>query len=153
MRSYFISGAAALALLLGACQQDVVVTTPTTPPVSGYVENDTPAPTSANTVDPVPVRDMRLDSSARPLWLRQRIQNILAVRKRNPAIRISRYKYEDKTVYYESAPCCDQQSTLYDDQGKVLCHPEGGITGRGDGRCGDFDKRKTNELLVWQDPR
>jgi hypothetical protein len=153
MRSLLLSGAAGLALLLAACQQDVVVNTPTTPPVSGYVSDDTAAPTSANTVDPVPERAMRLDSSSRPLWLRQRIQNILSTRKRNPTIRILRYRYRDQTVYYESAPCCDQYSTLYDEKGAVLCHPEGGITGRGDERCANFNKRKTNELLVWQDPR
>jgi len=144
----------ALALLLGACQQDVVVNTPTTPPAEGFVsEPNTPAPTSANTVDAVPARDMRLDSTARPQWLQTRIQNILATRKRNPIIRISRYQYEGQTVYYETAPCCDQQSTLYNVEGTILCHPEGGITGRGDGKCTNFDKRKTNEQLVWQDPR
>jgi len=144
----------ALALLLGGCQQDVVVNTPTTPPAEGFVRDaSTPAPTSTNTVDAVPARDMRLDSTARPQWLQSRIQNILATRKRNPIIRISRYQYEGETVYYETAPCCDQQSTLYTVEGKILCHPEGGITGKGDGKCANFDKRKTNEQLVWQDPR
>jgi hypothetical protein len=81
MRRSFIPFAA-LALLLGACQQDVVVNTPTTPPSEGFVsERDTPAPTSANTVDEVPDRDMRMDTLARPQWLRQRIQTILATRK------------------------------------------------------------------------
>jgi hypothetical protein len=153
MRRSFIPFAA-LALLLGACQQDVVVNTPTTPPSEGFVsERNTPAPTSANTVNEVPDRDMRMDTLARPQWLRQRIQSILATRKRNPIIRIVRYQYNDQTVYYESAPCCDQQSTLYDVKGGILCHPEGGITGKGDGKCANFDKRRSNEQLVWQDPR
>lgn len=144
----------ALALLLSACQQDVVVNTPTTPPSEGFVRDaGTPAPTSTNTVDAVPARDMRLDSTARPQWLQSRIQNILATRKRNPIIRISRYQYEGETVYYETAPCCDQQSTVYNLEGKILCHPEGGITGKGDGKCANFQKRRTNEQLVWQDPR
>ncbi len=144
----------ALALLLNACQQDVVVNTPTTPPSEGFVsEPSTPAPTSTNTVDAVPARDMRLDSTARPQWLQSRIQKILATRKRNPIIRVTRYQFEGETVYYESAPCCDQQSTLYDVKGKVLCHPEGGLTGRGDGECSSFSKRRTDEQLVWQDPR
>ena len=153
MRSLLLSGAAGLALLLGACQQDVVVNTPTTPPSSGFVSDETVAPTSTNTVDALPARDLRLDSTARPLWLRQRIQNISSAHRRSPPIRILRYRYDGETVYYESAPCCDQYSTLYDDKGTVLCHPEGGITGKGDGRCGSFDKRKTNEQLVWQDAR
>ncbi len=153
MRRSFIPFAA-LALLLSACQQDVVVTTPTTQPSEGFVsEPDTPAPTSTNTVDAVPVRDMREDTLARPQWLRNRIQRILATRKRNPIIRIMRYQYQGQPVYYESAPCCDQQSTVYDTKGNVLCHPEGGLTGKGDGECANFDKRKTNEQLVWQDPR
>jgi hypothetical protein len=144
----------ALALLLSACQQDVVVNTPTTPPSEGFVSQpDTPAPTSTNTVDAVPAREMRLDSTARPTWLQNRIQKILATRKRNPIIRVTRYQFEGGTVYYESAPCCDQQSTLYDAKGKILCHPEGGITGRGDGKCSNFNKRRSNEQLVWQDPR
>ena len=154
MRRLLPATAILLSLLLSSCQQDVVVNTPTTPPSQGFVSQpNTPAPTSANTVDAVPAREMRLDSTARPAWLQRRIQNILAERKRNPIIRITRYRYDGETVYYESAPCCDQQSTLYSLQGQVLCHPEGGITGRGDGRCGSFDKRKTNEQLVWQDPR
>ena len=155
MRRLLIPVTATLfSLLLGSCQQDVVVTTPTTPPSEGFVsEPDTPAPTSTNTVDAVPARDMRLDSTARPAWLERRIQSILATRKRNPIIRITRYQYDGETVYYESAPCCDQLSTLYDGRGTILCHPEGGITGKGDSKCGSFDKRKTNEQLVWQDPR
>ena len=153
MRRSFVPFAA-LALLLSACQQDVVVTTPTTQPSEGFVsEPDTPAPTSTNTVDPVPARDMREDTLARPQWLRNHIQRILATRKRNPIIRIIRYQYEGEAVYYESAPCCDQQSTVYNTKGQVLCHPEGGLTGKGDGECANFDKRKTNEQLVWQDPR
>jgi hypothetical protein len=153
MRRSFISFIA-LALSLGACQQDVVVNTPTTPPSEGFVSQpNTPAPTSTNTVDAVPARDMRLDSTARPAWLQTRIQSILATRKRNPIIRVTRYLYNGESVYYESAPCCNQQSTLYDVEGKVLCHPEGGITGRGDGKCSNFQKRRTNEQLVWQDPR
>jgi hypothetical protein len=151
---FFYTPFVALALLLGACQQDVVVNTPTTQPSEGFVSQpNTPAPTSTNTVDAVPARDMREDTLARPQWLRNRIQRILATRKRNPIIRIVRYQYAGQPVYYESAPCCDQQSTVYDTAGKVLCHPEGGLTGKGDGGCANFDKRKTNEQLVWQDPR
>lgn len=144
----------ALALLLGACQQEVVVNTPTTPPAEGFVSQpNTPAPTSTNTIDTRASRELRLDSTARPLWLRQRIQTILAERKRSPTIRILRYRYDGETAYYETAPCCDQYSTLYDARGQVLCHPEGGLTGKGDGRCGNFNKAKTDEQLVWQDPR
>lgn len=32
--------------------------------------------------------------------------------------------------------CCDQLNPMYDDQGRRLCHPSGGLTGQGDGLCG-----------------
>jgi hypothetical protein len=113
----------------------------------------TPAPTSANTVDPVPARVAESDTTARPKWLQARIQSVLSERKRNPIIRILRYQYQGKTVYYQSAPCCDQFRRCSTRPGRVICNPDGGITGKGDGKCPDFEKNKTNEKLVWQDPR
>ena len=148
---------ALLATLLaaGACNRAVTVTTPTTPPNAANVAGtSTPAPTSANTVDPVPVPlPAPTDTSARPDWLQKRIQAVLAERKRNPTVHIYQYQYRGQTVYFQSAPCCDQLTYVFDVKGKVLCNPNGGITGKGDGRCADFDKNKTGEKLVWQDPR
>ncbi|GAC1588937.1 MAG: hypothetical protein NVS3B25_06110 [Hymenobacter sp.] len=146
---------ATLLLLATACApRQVSVTTPTTPPPSGQVNGpDTPAPTSANTVDPVPARVIESDTTARPAWLKARIAAVLAERKRNPITRILRYQYGGQTVYYLSAPCCDQYSNVFDTKGRLICQPDGGITGKGDGKCPDFDKTKTNEKLVWQDPR
>lgn len=141
-------------LLTGACSQPLAVNTPTTPPNSPNVAgNSTPAPTSANTVDPVPNRVAESDTTARPGWLQARIQAVLAERKRNPTVHIYQYQYRGQKVYYQSAPCCDQYSYVFDTKGKVLCNPDGGITGKGDGKCADFDKEKTDEKLVWQDPR
>ena len=142
-------------LLSSACApKQVSVTTPTTPPPSGSVSGtDTPAPTSTNTVDPVNRDVAESDVTARPPWLKQRIAAVLAERKRNPITRILRYDYDGKIVYYISAPCCDQYSDVLDTKGKLICHPDGGITGKGDGQCPDFEKRKSNEKLVWQDPR
>ena len=93
------------------------------------------------------------DTTARPGWLQKRIQAVLAERKRNPTVHIYQYQYRGQTVYFQSAPCCDQLSYVFDVKGKVLCNPDGGITGKGDGKCPDFDKNKTGEKLVWQDPR
>ncbi|MDQ2769324.1 MAG: hypothetical protein M3Y54_02340 [Bacteroidota bacterium] len=148
------SFAAALFLTAACAHQQVSVTTPTSPPPSGMVSGtDTPAPTSANTVDPVTRYVPESDTTARPQWLKQRIAAVLAERKRNPITRILRYEYEGHIVYYISAPCCDQYSQVFDTRGKLICQPDGGITGRGDGKCPDFDKHKANEKLVWQDPR
>lgn len=149
-----LSLAASLLITTACAHQQVSVTTPTTPPEGGQVSGSaTPAPTSANTVDPVYTRVLESDTTARPAWLTTRIKAVLGERKRNPITRILRYSYGGQTVYYISAPCCDQYSEVLDTRGKRVCQPDGGITGKGDSKCPDFDKNKTNEKLVWQDPR
>ena len=146
---------AASLLLTAACaRQQVSVTTPATPPPSGQVSGPaTPALTNPNAANSVPERTAEVDTTARPAWLKARIAAVLAERKGNPPTFIYRYQYGGQLVYYITAPCCDQYSQLYDTKGKLLCQPDGGITGRGDGKCPDFDKKKTNEKLVWKDPR
>lgn len=145
---------AGLLALTSACERHLTVNTPTTPPPSGKVaEQSTPAPTSTNTVDPVPARVAISDTTARPRWLQDRIAAVLNQRRQNPTIRILSYRYRDQTVYYQSAPCCDQFSTVFDSRGRVICQPDGGLTGKGDGKCPDFEKNKSEEKLVWQDPR
>ena len=155
MRLPLFAAATCLALFLNtACNRGVAVTTPTDPPVSGSVNgNDTPNPTSANTTDLRASATAAFDTTARPKWLADRIQYHLAEPKQNPVVQITRYNYKGKVVYYETMGCCDQFSNLYDQKGKMLCHPDGGLTGRGDGQCADFDKNKTSEALVWRDPR
>jgi hypothetical protein len=49
--------------------------------------------------------------------------------------------------------CCDFFSTLFDAQGEIICHPDGGITGHGDGRCPDFFDERENGRIVWTDDR
>jgi hypothetical protein len=62
---------------------------------------------------------------------------------------ITRYTYNGSYVYYFLMPCCDQQNTLYDKKGRVLCVPDGGITGKGDGRCPDFQQQKKDGVQIW----
>ncbi|OON71193.1 hypothetical protein B0919_03025 [Hymenobacter sp. CRA2] len=83
----------------------------------------------------------------------EKIQKHMQAEAQNPRIRILSYQYRGQTVYYETAGCCDQFTTLYDAKGNVLCAPDGGLTGRGDGKCPDFDKNRTAEKLVWEDQR
>ncbi|MFN8310063.1 MAG: hypothetical protein U0T73_08875 [Chitinophagales bacterium] len=72
---------------------------------------------------------------------------------RNPPGSVWRYSYKGRTVYYIPAQCCDQYSELYDDQCNLLCHPDGGFTGKGDGTCTDFATAATGKTEVWTDPR
>ena len=71
----------------------------------------------------------------------------------NPPQSIWRYEYNGEIVYYVPPQCCDQFSILYDSECNFICAPDGGFSGRGDGRCPDFFTNRTNEKLVWKDPR
>ena len=144
-------------LLTSACApKQVSVTTPATPLPAGQMggaSTATPASANGNSITPVPARVTESDTTLRPAWLKARIDAVLAERKRNPLTHIYSYRYKGQNVYYITAPCCDQYSEVFDARGKLLCNPDGGITGKGDGRCHDFEKNKSNEKLVWQDPR
>ncbi len=71
----------------------------------------------------------------------------------DPPRSIFSYSYNGKTVYFIIAPCCDIPSQLFDDAGNLICHPDGGITGKGDGKCSDFFQTRTDEKLIWKDSR
>jgi hypothetical protein len=67
--------------------------------------------------------------------------------KKSPVI--TRYTYNEKIVYYFRMPCCDQMNVLYDSEGKELCKPDGGMTGKGDGKCPDFNANKKDPKQIW----
>jgi hypothetical protein len=71
----------------------------------------------------------------------------------NPPQSIWRYEYKGQEVYFVLAQCCDQYSKLFDATGNLICAPDGGFIGRGDGRCPDFISLRTDGKLIWQDPR
>ena len=88
-----------------------------------------------------------------PIWVEKLIIQFQNKPVGNPPQSIWRYEYNRQTVYYVPPQCCDQPSTLYDANGNIICAPDGGFSGRGDGRCPDFFTNRTNEYLVWKDPR
>ncbi|WP_018476348.1 DUF6970 domain-containing protein [Pontibacter roseus] len=86
-------------------------------------------------------------------WLSDLIRELEEEQPANPPVKVYRYNYNDQEVYYLSGRCCDIPSKLYDVNGNLLCEPDGGITGKGDGRCPDFLETRTNETLIWEDKR
>lgn len=88
-----------------------------------------------------------------PEWVTRLVAKYLSEPVGNPPQSIWRYEYKGQIVYYVPPQCCDQFSVLYDAGGKVLCAPDGGFSGTGDGRCADFNSERKNEKLVWRDPR
>lgn len=88
-----------------------------------------------------------------PRWVADLIERFQAEPIGNPPQSIWRYDYKGQRVYYIPAQCCDKFSRLFDEKGGLLCAPDGGLTGEGDGRCADFFRVRTKETLVWRDPR
>lgn len=90
--------------------------------------------------------------SDNPNWVDDMIKQFKSDPVGNPPLSIWRYEYNGQVVYFVPAHCCDIPGYLYDEDGNVLCNPDGGIKGVGDGRCTDFFTQRTNEQLIWQDP-
>ncbi|WP_018478502.1 DUF6970 domain-containing protein [Pontibacter roseus] len=85
--------------------------------------------------------------------MEDKIRELKAKDVRNPPAAVWQYEYDGQTVYYIPPYCCDVPSQLYDSNCNLICSPDGGFTGRGDGKCNDFFEKRTNERLVWKDAR
>lgn len=91
---------------------------------------------------------------ALPAFLQQLTAGIEAGPATESPASIWSYRYREQTVYYVPPfPCCDRLSVLYDSSGRILCSPDGGLTGDGDGRCADFFAARSAESRVWTDGR
>lgn len=88
-----------------------------------------------------------------PSWLISLIRQLEAQPVASPPAFIARYDYRGEVVYFLPARCCDVWSTVYSTDGAILCHPDGGLGGAGDGRCPAFFAERKNEQIVWRDPR
>jgi hypothetical protein len=122
-----------LFILLSACALSTKQSTPT--PKNAF--------TPANT----------LAAGEYPEWITSLIASYEQDSVGNPPQSIWQYIYNGQTVYYVPPQCCDQYSTLYDANGDLICAPDGGLTGKGDGKCTDFFQERKNEKLIWNDPR
>jgi hypothetical protein len=109
------------------------------------LEKDSLAAVIENSQDSMVMRE--------PACIRDMIQKFKAEEKQNPARSVFRYTYKEKTVYYVPAICCDFFSDLYDDKCNLIAHPDGGFTGRGDGKAEDFKDKRSDGQLIWQDER
>lgn len=88
-----------------------------------------------------------------PLCIEQKITDIKKQAKWNPPATVNEYMYNGKTVYLFSSDCCDQYNMVYDSQCNYVCAPSGGITGKGDSKCPDFNAAAKLVRLVWKDER
>ncbi|MCB0704256.1 MAG: hypothetical protein KDC34_03065 [Saprospiraceae bacterium] len=85
------------------------------------------------------------------------IENLIAEWESNPVTNppssVFQYEYNGMMVYYLPPMNGDIYSNLYNENCEIICHPDGGLTGTGDGQCPDFAKMRKNERLVWKDMR
>jgi len=88
-----------------------------------------------------------------PNWLKNKIKQLKKESVQSPPASVFEYTYKGDRVFYFPARCCDIFSDLYDEQGSLLCHPDGGFTGGGDGQCPDFWQNSTETRLIWKDNR
>ena len=93
------------------------------------------------------------DFKKTPACVREMIEKFSSEEVTNPPRKIYKYNYNGKIVFYVPALCCDFFSDLYDMDCKLIGHPDGGYTGKGDGSFSDFNKVKKNEKLIWEDSR
>ena len=99
------------------------------------------------------IQTVTINQDNPPAWLAQKIAAFQADKPANPPIKIYRYQYQNQPVYYVTSRCCDIPSQLFSVEGQQLCQPDGGYTGKGDGKCTDFFETRTNETLIWEDTR
>jgi hypothetical protein len=86
-------------------------------------------------------------SSNHPAW----VNEVITLTKKNPStmpVTIARYLYRNQTVYYISPTIVDGFSQLFDTKHTLLCAPEGGLTGKGDGQCTDFFQQAKNKAIL-----
>jgi hypothetical protein len=88
-----------------------------------------------------------------PACIKNKIDSFKLKEAHEKPQRVIEYTYKGKKVYYVVMPCCDFFNEVYDDQCNFLGAPDGGFTGKGDGKLPDFFTEVKNEKLVWGTPK
>lgn len=95
----------------------------------------------------------KVEGDSLPVCVTALIEKFKSEERSNPPRSITRFKYKGKFVYYIPGPCCDNYSDLYNDSCRLMGHPDGGFTGKGDGSLPDFRSTATDQKLLWEDTR
>jgi hypothetical protein len=88
-----------------------------------------------------------------PTCIKNKIDSFKLKEQHEKPQRVVEYMYKGKKVYYVVMPCCDFFNEVYDENCKFLGAPDGGFTGRGDGKLPDFFTEAKNEKLIWGAPK
>lgn len=88
-----------------------------------------------------------------PECIKVLIQQMKSEPVSNPPGSVWQYEYNGEIVFFIPQKCCDFPSRLIDADCNIICSPDGGFSGSGDGKCGDFFSKRKNEKLIWRDER
>ena len=83
----------------------------------------------------------------------EKIEELQQEPVRNPPAYVAKYQYKGKEVFYIPPAAGDRMSELYSEGCVLICQPDGGITGRGDGKCPEFLEERSQEEIIWKDER
>ena len=106
---------------------------------------------SADSTAKAPQMEMTKDSI--PSCIRAKIDSFKKLEPQQQPQAVVEFTYKGKKVYYISMPCCDFFNEVYDAECKLLGAPDGGFTGRGDGKLPGFSKEATDRKLIWEPKR
>lgn len=87
-----------------------------------------------------------------PACVERKIREITKEDVNNPPAQVWKWVADGQTYFYITADCCDQYNYLYNENCMVVCAPDGGIKGQGDGACPEF-KGEIEKTLIWEDNR
>ena len=116
----------------------IIITAPVNQPVKDSLPAEKPAD---KTFDNKP--------AALPKCIKKKIDSFKMKAQHEKPQRVVEYMYKGKKVYYVVMPCCDFFNEVYDANCKLLGSPDGGFTGKGDGKLPDFFSGAKNEKLIW----
>ena len=85
-----------------------------------------------------------------PACIKNKIDSFKVKEAHERPQKVVEYMYKGKKVYYVVMPCCDFFNEVYDENCKMLGSPDGGFTGKGDGKLPDFFTEAKNEKLIWE---
>ena len=88
-----------------------------------------------------------------PTCIKNKIDSFKLKEAHEKPQRVLEYMYKGKKVYYVVMPCCDFFNEVYDAKCNFLGSPDGGFTGKGDGKIPDFFTEAKSEKLVWGTPK
>ncbi len=95
--------------------------------------------------------DDEIDIDA-PACIEQKIEDIIDGPVANPPTQVWRWEVDNQIFYYITSDCCDQFNYLYNENCDIICAPDGGLSGGGDGNCPEFTT-EIDKFLIWEDSR